>query len=200
MKKIYSVEEYIETNPHYASELTTLRNIINLTELEETVKWSMPTYCLNGKNVLGIGAFKNHFCLWFHNGVFLKDQYNLLINAQENKTKALRQMRFTTKDDINEGAVLAYVKEAIENQRLGKEIKPVRHTNSKKSVVIPNELKGALNSNVKLKSAFKALTPSCQREYCEYIAEAKREDTKQRRLAKITPMILARSGLNDKYK
>jgi uncharacterized protein YdeI (YjbR/CyaY-like superfamily) len=37
---------------------------------------------------LGIGAFKNHFCLWFHQGVFLKDKQTLLINAQENKTNA----------------------------------------------------------------------------------------------------------------
>ncbi|WP_400080306.1 YdeI family protein [Winogradskyella sp. R77965] len=197
MKKVYSVEEYIEINQHYNDELTILRDILNSTELEETVKWSMPTYCLNGKNVLGIGAFKHHFCLWFHNGVFLKDQHNLLINAQENKTKALRQMRFETKADINKVAVLAYVKEAIENQRLGKEIKPTRKT---KPVIIPDELKAALNSNTELKSAFKILTPSCQREYCEYITEAKREDTKQRRLDKITPMILKGSGLNDKYK
>ena len=102
MQKIYSVEDYIEVNPHYANELSLLRNIINSTGLDETVKWSMPTYCFNGKNVVGVGAFKNHFCLWFHNGVFLKDEQNLLINAQENKTKALRQMRFKTKADINE--------------------------------------------------------------------------------------------------
>ena len=123
MKKVYSVEEYLENNPHYAEELKILRDIINSTELEETLKWSMPTYCLNGKNVLGLGAFKNHFCLWFHQGVFLKDEHNLLINAQEGKTKALRQMRFESKADINKAAVLAYVKEAIENQHAGKKAK-----------------------------------------------------------------------------
>jgi len=50
------------------------------------------------------------------NGVCLKDEHNLLINAQENKTKALRQMRFTSKNEINEPVILAYVKKAIENQ------------------------------------------------------------------------------------
>ncbi|WP_298895388.1 YdeI/OmpD-associated family protein [uncultured Psychroserpens sp.] len=197
MKKIYSVEEYIEVNPHYAEELSILRDIINSTELEETVKWSMPTYCLNGKNVLGIGAFKNHFCLWFHQGVFLKDEHNLLINAQENKTKALRQMRFDSKSDINKGAVLTYVKEAIENQRLGREIKPVRKT---KEVIIPPELQEALKGNSEFDTSFKALTPGKQREYCEYIAEAKREATKQSRLEKIMPMIIQGVGLHDKYK
>jgi len=80
---------------------------------------------------------------------------------------------------------------------LGKVIKPLRKT---KPVVIPNELKVAFISNTALKNAFKSLSPYCQREYCEYITGAKREDTKQRRLDKITPMVINRVGLNDKYK
>ena len=197
MQKIHSVEEYIELNSHFGEELSLLRKIVNATDLEEKVKWNMPTYCLNGKNVLGIGAFKEHLCLWFHNGVFLKDKSNLLINAQENKTKALRQMRFKSNEEINETVVLAYVKEAIENQRLGKEIKPKRKT---KTVTIPVELSFVLKANKELNISFKALTPGKQRDYCEYVSEAKREATKQSRLEKIIPMIIAGVGLNDKYK
>ena len=205
MQKIHSVEVYIELNSHFGEELSLLRKIINATYLEEKVKWNMPTYCLNGKNVLGIGAFKEHFCLWFHNGVFLKDKSNLLINAQENKTKAkmffktkaLRQMRFKSNEEINETVVLAYVKEAIENQRLGKEIKPKRKT---KTVTIPVELSFVLKANKELNISFKALTPGKQRDYCEYVSEAKREATKQSRLEKIIPMIIAGVGLNDKYR
>lgn len=197
MKKVNSVEEYIENSANFAEEIAMLRNIINSTALEETIKWSMPTYCLNGKNVLGLGAFKNHFCIWFHHGVFLKDEHKLLYNAQEEKTKAMRQMRFETKKDINKAAVLAYVKEAIENQRLGRELKPQRKT---KPVTIPKELKTALNTNSEFKKTFKQLSPSHQREYCDYITEAKRDDTKQRRLEKIIPMIINGKGLNDKYK
>ncbi|MCF7560279.1 YdeI/OmpD-associated family protein [Sabulilitoribacter multivorans] len=197
MKKVYSVEEYIEENNHFADALTLLRRMINKTELEETVKWSAPVYTLNGKNVVGLGAFKNHFGIWFFNGVFLKDEHNLLINAQENKTKALRQMRFESIEQIDKNIVLAYVKEAIENQKLGKEIKPDR---SKKKLEIPIELKNALSNNTSLKDAFKTLTPYKQKEYCEYIDTAKREATKQTRLDKIKPMILKGIGLNDKYK
>jgi len=173
-----------------------LRNIINATQLVETVKWSMPTYCLSGKNVLGIGAFKNHFCLWFHQGVFLKDKLNLLFNAQENKTKGLRQMRFETKEDINEVTVLAYVKEAIENQRLEREIKTQGKT---KTSALPEELVTALKSNKALKNSFNLLTKGKQREYCDYISEAKRETTKKSRLEKITPMIIKGVGLHYKY-
>jgi uncharacterized protein YdeI (YjbR/CyaY-like superfamily) len=197
MKKIHSVEEYIEVNSHFAEELKILREVIISTELEETVKWSMPTYCLNGKNVLGIGAFKNHFCIWFHHGVFLKDEYSLLHNAQEDKTKGMRQMRFETKKDINKVAVLNYVKEATENQRLGREIKPNRKA---KALIIPTELKNALSSNSKFDTAFKSLTLGKQREYCDYISEAKRDTTKVTRLNKITPMIIKGVGLHDKYK
>ncbi|NNE31934.1 MAG: hypothetical protein HKN40_06145 [Winogradskyella sp.] len=197
MRKKNTVDDYIHNHPNWMEELSQLRKIILQTELEETIKWNMPTYCLNGKNVLGIGAFKNHFCLWFHQGVFLTDEHNLLINVQENKTKALRQMRFISKADINEAAVLTYVKEAIENQRLGKELKPKR---ALKKVTLTNELKVVLSANERLKKAFKNLTPGKQREYGEYIAEAKREATKQSRIDKITPMILNGVGLNDKYK
>ena len=197
MKKIHSVEEYIETNKHFSDALTILRNIINSTGLNETIKWNAPVYDLSGKNVVGLGAFKNHFGIWFFNGVFLKDEHNLLVNAQEGKTKALRQMRFESINDINKKAVLTYVKEAIDNPKAGKEIKPNR---SKKETVIPKELKAVLNKNATLRKSFNALTPSKQREYCEHITTAKREATKLSRLGKITPMILQGVGLYDKYK
>lgn len=197
MKKVNSVEEYIESHEQWVEALTILRNIINSTEMEETLKWSSPVYTINGKNVLGLGAFNHHFGLWFFNGVFLKDEKKLLINAQEGKTKALRQMRFTTIEDIDKKTVLTYVKEAIENQKLGKEIKVDR---SKKETIIPEELKQELNKDTSYCSSFNNLTPYKQREYSEYIETAKREATKISRLEKIKPMILQGAGLNDKYK
>ncbi|EMQ94784.1 DUF1801 domain-containing protein [Xanthomarina gelatinilytica] len=196
MKKVSSVEEYIEENSHFGEALSLLRDLINTTELEETLKWNAPVYTLNGKNVVGFGAFKNHFGIWFFNGVFLKDQNNLLEQAQE-KTKGLRQMRFESIDDVDKHAVLAYVTEAIENQKLGKEIKPEKMG---KTIVIPKELQIALETNKNFQAAFKALTPGKQREYCEHIASAKQEKTKMSRLEKIKPMILKGMGLFDKYK
>jgi len=196
MKKVTSVEAYIETHKKWSDALIELRHIINSTELEEAIKWSAPTYSVNGKNVLAIGAFKNHFGVWFFNGVFLKDEHKLLTNAQE-KTKALRQMKFESFEDINKDRVLEYVKEAIENQKAGKEIKPDR---SKKEINIPPELQTELNNDKELISSFNTLSPSKQREYCEHIASAKREPTKLSRLEKIKPMIIQGVGLHDKYK
>ena len=197
MKKVNSVEEYIEVNSKWFEGLTVLRNLMLTTELVETLKWSAPVYTINGKNVVGLGAFKNHFGVWFFNGVLLKDEKKLLINAQEGKTKALRQMRFESIDEINKNAVLSYVKEAIDNQKLGKEVKQDR---GKKETIIPIELQRELDKNGDYKISFDKLTPGKQREYCEYIASAKRETTKQNRLEKIKPMILSGIGLNDKYK
>ena len=197
MKKVNSVEEYIETNSNWSEALTTLRNIINSTEVEETLKWSAPVYTINGKNIIGLGAFKNHFGIWFFNGVFLKDEKKLLVNAQEGKTKALRQMRFESINDIDKNTVLSYVKEAIINQKLGKEIKPNR---TNKETVIPEELLIELDKDSDYKNSFNKLTPGKQREYCDHVASAKRDTTKQSRLEKIKPMILEGIGIHDKYK
>lgn len=196
MKKVNSVEEYIEVNSHFGEALSLLRQIINLTELVETLKWNAPVYTINGKNVLGLGAFKNHFGIWFFNGIFLKDEKQLLSNAQE-KTNALRQMRFENISEIDKNVVLAYVKEAIENQKSGKELKPEKKG---KNLEIPLELNDALKKNTKLNEAFHSLTPFKQREYAEYISTAIRAETKQSRLEKIVLLILKGIGLNDKYK
>ena len=197
MKKVQSIEEYIKANIKWYEALTILRDIIKSTDVEETIKWNAPVYSVDGKNVIGLGAFKNHFGIWFFNGVFLKDEKNLLTNAQEGRTKALRQMLFESVDDINKQAVLQYVKEAIENQKLGKEIKSDR---TNKKPVITKELQNALDKDSVYKNSFNNLTPGRQREYCEYINTAKREPTKLSRLEKIKPMILQGIGLNEKYK
>lgn len=195
MKMAKSVEEYIENQEKFGESINMLRDIMLSTEMIETVKWGMPTYTINNKNVLGISAFKNHFGIWFFNGVFLSDPHNILLNAQEGKTKAQRQLRFSSIEDINKNIVLDYVYEAIDNQKKGLEIKPV-----KKPLVIPKELALKLAENKKLGEIFKSLSLGKKKEFSEYIRDAKREDTKIKRLEKIIPMILNNIGLNDKYR
>lgn len=190
-----SVEEYIESQETYGKELDLLRSILLSTELQETVKWGMPTYTINNKNVIGMSAFKSHFGFWFFNGVFLSDPHQLLYNAQEGKTKGLRQFRFKNSAEINSSIILDYVLEAIENQKKGLEIKP-----EKKPLVIPEELEVVLNDSTKLAALFDSLNLTKKREFTEYISSAKRAQTKQQRLEKIIPMILNNIGLNDKYR
>ena len=192
---VKSVDEFFATTKHYVQELKRLRSLVDQTELVESIKWGMPVYTINGKNVVGLGAHKSYFGLWFYNGAFLSDPSNVLINAQEGKTKGMRQLRFQSEEEIDDSIVMQLLLEAIENQKQGKEIKP-----EKKKLEIPDELKEALSNSSELSEAFDSLTPGKQKEYAEYISEAKREETRLKRLEKITPMILSGVGLNDQYK
>ena len=79
---VKSVDQYIETHPSWEQELLFLREILQNTELEECIKWGAPVYALDGKNVVGMAAFKNHCALWFFNGALLKENTALLYNAQ----------------------------------------------------------------------------------------------------------------------
>ncbi len=106
-------------------------------------------------------------------------------------------MRFESINEIDKYVVLVYVKEAIENQKLGKEVKADR---TKKETIIPVELQIDLDKDSDYKNSFNKLTPGKQREYCEHIMLANRENAKQSRLEKIKPMILKGIGLHDKYK
>lgn len=92
----------MQNNNQWNEELERLAAIINKAPLEKTIKWGAEVFTYNGKNVLSYGGFKNYFTLWFYNGVFLTDKHNVLVNAQEGKTKSLRQWRFTSIDEIDE--------------------------------------------------------------------------------------------------
>lgn len=179
----------------WAEEIELLNSIVAKTELIETTKWGGTVFTVNGKNVLGIGGFKNYFTIWFFNGVFLKDENQVLVNAQEGVTKSLRQWRFTSKDEVNETFILSYIKEAIENENAGKVSKPV-----KKEVLVSEFLQKELDNNPALAEAFRLFSPYKQREFLEYVESAKREETKISRIEKIKPMILENIGLNDKYR
>lgn len=190
------VNEYIAKQERWADALTILRNLILSTELKEEVKWGMPTYTLDKKIVVTIAGFKNHFCLWFHQGVYLKDAEKLLLNAQKGKTQAMRQMRFESKKDIKKRIVKSYVKEAIQNQKEGKALPKAKVVKSFKMAPL---LKEALSKNKKLNKAFEELSFYKRKDYSNYINEAKRESTKLSRLEKIKPLISQGKGLMDKY-
>jgi uncharacterized protein YdeI (YjbR/CyaY-like superfamily) len=191
------VDEYIAKHSNFAKHINEIRKILLSTEFEETIKWGMPTYTINNKNVVGIGAFKLHCGVWFFQGALLKDTHKVLRNAQEGKTQAMRQWRFTNDSKIDKKLLLAYIQEAIVNEKKDLRIKLTR---TKKPLIIPSELVAVLNENKAFDKSFEALTLFKKREFSEYIAEAKREATKTKRLEKIIPMILNNIGLNDKYK
>lgn len=196
MKGHATADEFFAAAQRWKAELGELRSILRASGLEETVKWGAPVYTLGGKNVVGLGGFKSYFGLWFFQGALLSDAKKLLVNAQEGRTKALRQMRFRSADEIDAKAIRAYVKEAIGLARDGVAIKPERN----RPVKVPAELDAALQRRKRARTSFGALTPGRRREYAAYVAEAKREETRKKRVDKILPMIEAGVGLNDKYR
>ncbi|MCM4157674.1 YdeI/OmpD-associated family protein [Gramella sp. AN32] len=191
---IKTPEEYLSKHTYWENELRGLHEMILSTGLKASIKWSTLVYTLNGKNVVGLGAHKNHGGIMFFNGALLKENTTLLVNAQEGKTKAMRQIKFTKDEPIDPEKVRPYILEATQNQREGKVIK------STIKVIIPKELNSELKKDTDLQKSFEGLSPGKQRDYADYISHAKREETKQKRLEKILPMIRAGMGLNDKYK
>jgi uncharacterized protein YdeI (YjbR/CyaY-like superfamily) len=148
---------------------------------------------------LAIGKFKNHFAIWFFNGGLLKDPYNVLENAQEGKTKAMRHWKFNSADEIDAEKIKEYIAEAIANQKKRIEITHIKKK-KKPELILTELLQKALNNKPEAKKAFDSLSPAKQRDYALYIKEAKMEKTKISRLAKILPMISVGKGLNDQYR
>ncbi len=184
-------------DPKWDNAIELLKQIAAKAPLVETVKWGGPVFTFNNKNVIGIGGFKNYAGIWFYQGALLKDSHGKLVNANEGVTKALRQWRFSSEDEIreNEKLILSYIQEAIDNEVAGISMKP-----EKKAAVHSAIMEKELADNASLAAAFAKFSPSKQREFLEHIESAKREETKIARLEKIRPIILEGKGLYDKYK
>lgn len=194
MESIKTVEEYILRHPERKDEIEKLRSLALALPFEECMKWSIPNYTIGGKNVVAIASFKHWSCIWFHQGAFLADKSKVLQNAQEGKTKGMRQWRFTNVDDINEDLVTSYLQEAIENQKAGKEIKANRKKAEK--VEIPFILNEYLNRHLGHLKTFEGFTISQQNDFSNYIINAKREKTKLNRMEKIKDLLEEGKTLN----
>ncbi|MES2810897.1 MAG: DUF1801 domain-containing protein [Bacteroidota bacterium] len=182
-----------QQNDLWEKEIDMLQSIVSKTPLVETTKWGGIVYTYNDKNVLGIGGFKSYVGLWFFNGVFLKDELKVLVSGNET-TKAQRQWRFNSVEEINEKKVLEYIKEAIELEKQGKVHK------AEKSPLIMSDFLETFLKTEQLIDAFEKFNLTKKKEFVEYIDTAKQEKTKVTRLEKIKPMILKGIGLNDKYR
>lgn len=191
------LENFYSKKSPWKQSIQLLRELLFTTDLSETWKWSFPTYTLNDKNVVAVVCFKHHYGLWFFQGALLKDNLKLLKNAQEGKTKAMRQLKYTSVNDLDLDVVKLYLNEAIQNSR---DKKQVSISKTIQTVTIPVLLQNEMYNDPSLQNSFDALTAYKQKEYCIYINEAKRDTAKQRRLEKSISLILNGKGLNDKYR
>jgi len=173
-----------------------LREMLLSYNLSKTIKWGSPVYMKDGKNLIGIAAFKNHYGLWFFQGALLQKNTKLLVNSKEGKTQAMRQIKLVDTSVLDLNVSSKYIEETIALHDQGKKVKLV----TPKTVEIPVRFELELDTNLDLNKAFNILSPGTQKEYSLYIIEAKREATKQFRIKKIIPMIMEGIDLNDKHK
>jgi uncharacterized protein YdeI (YjbR/CyaY-like superfamily) len=130
----------------------------------------------------------------FFKGVLLKDAAGILIQQTKN-VQATRQIRFTNVREIveQEAVLKAYIFEAIEVERAGLKVKLKKTTEFN----VPEEFKQKLAKNAALKTAFNGLTPGRQRAYLLYFSQPMQSKTRESRVEKSMPKILAGKGLND---
>ena len=188
------VDGYIRKNKRWRDELQALRTIVLDSPLAEEVKWRVPCYTFENKNVLFIGAQKECCVLSFIKGALLKDTHRMLIQQTKN-SQSVRVIRFADVRQIVEVEPIlkAYIREAIEVEKAGLKV-----TFKKISEFdVPEELQAKFEELPALKKAFKALTPGRQRGYLLHISAAKQSKTRASRVEKAMPRILAGKGMDD---
>jgi uncharacterized protein YdeI (YjbR/CyaY-like superfamily) len=188
------VNGYLRKNKKWQEELEKLRRIILDCQLTEEVKWRVPCYTINNRNVVILGAFKEYCALSFVKGALLKDVHGVLRKPGEN-TQSARLIRFTHIREIveMEPILKAYIHEAIAVEKAGLKVKLKKITEHK----VPEELQNKLDEIPSLKTAFRALTPGRQRAYLLYFSAPKQSKTRASRIEKCMQQILDGKGLDD---
>ena len=189
------VDEFISKAHKWQEEYEKLRMIILDCGLTEELKWGVPCYTFEGRNIVLIHGFKEYCALLFVKGALLKDAQGILITQTEN-TQAARQIRFANVQEIveMEPILKAYTYEAIEVEKAGLKV-DFKET---AEYAIPEEFQNELDENPALKTAFDALTPGRQRAYILYFSQPKQSKTRESRVEKYTPQILNGKGLHDR--
>lgn len=186
----------IKRYPQREKQLLQLQACALACGMDETVKWGIPTFTFQGKNILSIAAFKSYAGIWFFEGALLTDKEHVLVNAQEGKTKMQRQWRFSEGERIPERKVKAYMQEAM---RVSGHVATAPVDKQSIKLEIPQELEQALQQNPAAAQFFQELAPSHRREYANYVREAKQLTTRIRRTEKSITLILDKKGLYEKY-
>lgn len=188
------VDGYLRKAKKWQEELIALRRIILNCRLTEEVKWRIPCYTFEKRNIVLINGFKEYCALMFVKGTLLKDTKGILVAPGEN-TQLGRLIRFSNAREIveMESTLKAYIREAIEVEQSGLKVKLKKTAQFK----IPEEFKKKQDEIPALKTAFDALTPGRQRGYLLYFSGAKQSKTRESRVEKCMRKILKGKGLND---
>ena len=163
-----------------------------LSDVEETIKWSMPAYTVGGKIVLITAAFKAHTALNFWRGQELESSHDTVgAMGQFGKIKSIDELP-------SDSALDRLIREAEELAKSAPAPRKAKHVPKPATEMHP-EFAAALARAPKAKAALEGFPPSAQREYLEWIAEAKQDATRQKRIATAVEWLSEGKRRNWKY-
>jgi uncharacterized protein YdeI (YjbR/CyaY-like superfamily) len=188
------VDFFFRKAEKWQEEYEKLRMIVLDCGLTEELKWGVPCYTVQGKNVVLIHGFKEYCAILFPKGALLKDANGILVQQTEN-VQAARQVRFTNVREIVElePTLKAYIQEAVEVENSGLKVELKKTTEFE----FPEEFISKLDEIPGLQEAFEALTPGRRRAYLLYFSAPKQSKTRESRIEKYVQQIFNGKGLND---
>lgn len=182
-KKHPDVDKYIAKSAEFARPiLKRLRTLYHQAcpQIEESLKWGVPH--VEYKGVVGsMAAFKQHAGFGFWKGDLMRDTAGLFQGTRKMTMSAckVRDVSELPADKV----LIAYIQEAVSLNEQGIKPPKAKRTAGKKPVVVPDYFRSALERNKQALATFEAFRPSHQREYVEWVTQAKQEATRERRLA-----------------
>ncbi len=200
MKIDPKVDAYIDNAADFAKPiLEYLRALIheNCPEVEEAIKWSFPHFLYQGKILCAMSAFKAHaaYGFWLENE--MTTMQPLIKERQKNSMFQLGKLKSI--DDLPPKPILiAAIKEAMDLTEMGITIK--RNAPNKSEVIVPDDFQKRLDDNQSAKQCFEAFSLSNQREYVNWINEAKTETTRNKRIDTSLEWLSEGKDRNWKYK
>ncbi len=195
MKLDPRIDAYIERAAPFAQPiLVHLREVVTQAcpQVEESIRWSMPSFSYAGKILCQMAAFKQHasFGYWQH-ALVMGDDVERDGMGSYGKMASL-------KDVPPKKRLLADIRKAMTLNEDGVKT-PVRKAAPKPPAKVPAELLAALKGNKAAKATFDGFPPGCKREYVEWIGEAKREETRAKRIAQTVEWLTEGKRRNWKY-
>ncbi len=191
------VDAYIAKSADFAQPiLTHLRQVVHVAcpDVEETLKWGMPTFLYHGI-LCSMAAFKQHCTFGFWKGKLIVDEQG----RQADEAMGQFGRLSSVKDLPAKKVLVGYIHKAMALNESGVTVPKPKKPKVKKEIVIPPDLAAALKKNAKARAAFDAFSPSHKREYIEWITEAKREETREKRLKTTIEWLTEGKSRNWKY-
>lgn len=197
MSGIPQVDEFLERKCQDFSKpiCEALRDIYLSEGLIEEFKWSAPCYSHHGI-VCTLGAFKKHVASWFMKGVLLHDPDKILRKAQKD-TKGLRSLYYTDISEVDEQVVRDFVKQAMLLNEQGIKVPKI---GKPKELLPPDYMMARLKTNAKAIATFEHMSRSQRNDFINWITEAKREATRERRILQMLELLEEGKDRHHKYR